>query len=190
MKTQIFETIPEYLSAKVSIIVTVKVERVVSSMIVSTCDDYCTFQVSKVGDVGCTADLETYGRADAWKSSLLGRTEYSGTYDLQDKLYLEKDSQYYFIFTHVEGGGGDFAEFGFIYHGTDPEENMNHAGFTKDTVSNIPEVNYVREEQVIILENSSKISTWLLLVMTQAHLIFYCVKLKRQLTLIVFEQLT
>ena len=63
------------------------------SMIVSSCDDYCTFQVSRIPDVGCPSDLSTFGRSEGAHPNLLARTEYAGTYNYQDKLYLDKDSQ-------------------------------------------------------------------------------------------------
>ena len=58
---------------------------------------------------------------------------------------MDKDSQYYIIFTQAEGGGGDYFEFGYIYHGTNPDSNMEHGtGMTKAVVDNLPEITYVR----------------------------------------------
>ena len=105
------------------------------SPVVSTCDDYCSFQISAVGDVGCPADLRTHGFSDHHSTSLLGRTVYTSTYHTQEKLFLDASEQYYVNFHHFEGGGEDWAEFGFIFHGTDPDENMDHGGFTKGKFS-------------------------------------------------------
>ena len=106
------------------------------SPVVSTCDDYCSFQISSVGDVGCPANLRTHGHSGHHSTTLLGRTSYAGTYHTQEKLFLDSSEQYYVNFHHYEGGGEDWAEFGFIYHGSDPDENMDHGGFTKGLLSN------------------------------------------------------
>ena len=58
-------------------------------MAVSICDDFCTFQISKVGDVGCPSELVTRGRADSWRSNLLGRSEYVDSWAMQ--VFLVKN---------------------------------------------------------------------------------------------------
>lgn len=107
------------------------------SPVVSTCDDKCSFQIADVGDVGCPSNLRTHGYSDTYHNSLLGRSTYVSTYRTQEKLFLDSSKQYYVNFHHREGGGEDWAEFGYIYHGTDPDENMDFAGFTKGNVFNL-----------------------------------------------------
>ena len=123
------------------------------SMAVIECDDKCRIQISEVGDAGCPADLVTRGYNTAYQSGILKRDTQIGTYATQEKIFLSADSQYQVILHHSEGGGGDFAEFGFIYHGEDADENMVHGPFQKADVVNMGELLYTNEDTFLQIVN-------------------------------------
>ena len=123
------------------------------SMAVLQCDDFCRIQISVVGDAGCPADLITRGYNDQHQNGLFKRDTQIGTYNTQEKIFLSADSQYQVILHHTEGGGGDYSEFGFIYHGENADENMVHGPFQKADVTNMGELLYTHEEVMLQIFN-------------------------------------
>jgi hypothetical protein len=83
----------------------------------------------------------------------LKRDTQIGTYSTQEKIFLSADSQYQVIFHHSKGGGGDYSEFGFIYHGENADENMVHGPFQKADVENMGELLYSHEEVRLQINN-------------------------------------
>ena len=123
------------------------------SMAVIQCDDDCRVQISVVGDAGCPADLVTRGYNNGHKGGVLPKDSNIGTYSTQEKIFLSADSQYQVVLHHSEGGGGDYSEFGFIYHGENADENMVHGPFQKADVTNMGELIYTHEEVRLQVDN-------------------------------------
>ena len=72
---------------------------------------------------------------------------------------MSSDEQYYINLFHHQDNGGDWAEFGYIYHGVDANENSDFAGFSANELQSIGETHEVKEETRLDIANTGSVET-------------------------------